>query len=77
MPSTNRNTNSITKNAPRSKQSSYNHRKNATRNQSNMHKEDTILDVIPKQTKYSKPIPMPIINTNNIIIKQYRIANAQ
>ena len=62
-----RNLNSITKNAPRSKQSSYNHRKNATRNQSNMHKEDTILDVIQKQTKYSKPIPTPIINTN----KQY------
>ena len=62
-----RNPNSITKNAPRSKQSSYNYRKNATRNQSNMHKEDTILDVIPKQTKYSKPIPTPIINTN----KQY------
>ena len=62
-----RNPNSITKNAPRSKQSSYNYRKNATRNQSNAHKEDTILDVIPKQTKYSKPILMPIINTN----KQY------
>ena len=57
-----RNTNSITKNAPRSKQSSYNHRKNATRNQSNTHKDDTILDVIPKQTKYNKPIPTPIIN---------------
>ena len=61
-----RNPNSITKNAPRSKQSSYNYRKNATRNQSNMHK-DTILDVIPKQTKYGKLIPTPIINTN----KQY------
>ena len=59
-----RNPNFIAKNAPRSKQSSYNYRKNATRKQSNMHKEDTILDVIQKQTKYSKPIPTPIINTN-------------
>ena len=64
-PSTNRKPNSITKNVPKSKQSSYNYRKNATRNQSNTHKEDTILDEIPIQTKYSKPIPMPIINTNN------------
>ena len=62
-----RNPNSITKNAPRSKQSSYNYRKNAIRNQSRTHKEDTTLDVILKQTKYSKPIPTPITNTN----KQY------
>ena len=63
-----RNPNSITKNAPRYKQSSYNHRKNATRNQYNTHKEDTILDVIQKAySKHNKPISMPIINTN----KQY------
>ena len=33
----------------------------------NLTHKDTILDEIPIQTKYSKPIPTPIINTN----KQY------